>query len=373
MSVNRRATSRGTRYDVRLRTPDGHPYKKTFRTRREADTFEANELADRSRGTWLDPRYAKLTFGKVAVEWLTSNPAKRPSTRALEDSIIRVHLLPTLETRRLGSIRPREVQDLVTTWTEHAKPRTVRRQYGVLRTVFRYAVEQDYIARSPCRNVKLPEPTALHRRVPTGDELGRLADELGPSYGAMAYIGAVLGLRWGEVAGLRVGRVDFLRSRLTVAEQITRGEHGVHAFGPPKSQAGQRTLAMPEALTAILAEHLARRGISGADVDALVFVAHHDGGPLRYDPWRRRVWSPACARSGLAGVTFHDLRRTNATALVADGVDLKTAQTRLGHTDARLTLGLYAQATNDGDRAAAETLGRRFFATPQDTRAMDAP
>jgi integrase len=277
-----------------------------------------------------------------------------------------------LATRHLGSIRPREVQALVSAWGEHAKPRTVRRQYGVLRAVFRYAVEQDYIARSPCRNAKLPEIETLRRRVPSADELA-LAGELGQSYAAMPYLGAVLGLRWGEVAGLRVGRVDFLRSTLTVAEQITRGERGVHSFGPPKSQAGQRTLAMPEALTAMLGEHLARRELTGADADALMFVAHLDNGRLRYDPWRRRVWLPACARSDLAGFTFHDLRRTNATALVADGVDLKTAQTRLGHTDARLTLGLYAQATTDGDRAAAETLGRRFFTTPQNTRAMDAP
>jgi integrase len=248
----------------------------------------------------------------------------------------------------------------------------VRRQYGTLRTVFRYAVEQD-IAHSPCRNVNLPEAETLRRRVPDGDELARLAYELGPSYAPMAHIGAVLGLRWGEVAGLRVCRVDFLRSTLTVAEQITRGERGVHSFGPPKSQAGRRTVAMPEALTALLAEHLASRGLSGADAEALVFVAHYDDGPLRYDPWRRCVWKPACISTGLAELTFHDLRRTNATALVADGVDLKTAQTRLGHTDARLTLGLYAQATTEGDRAAADTLGRRFFGDPQVTRAMDAP
>jgi integrase len=314
-----------------------------------------------------------MTFGEVATEWFASNPAKRPSTRALEDSILRSHLLPALATRQLGSIRPRDIQAFVAARTAHAKPRTVRRQYGVLRTVFRYAVDQDYIARSPCRNIKLPEPATLRRRVPTGAELASLADELGPSYGAMAYVGAVLGLRWGEVAGLRVGRVDFLRSTVTVTEQITRGERGVHAFGPPKSRAGKRTLAMPEGLTAMLAEHLARRGLSGADADELVFVAHHDDGPLRYDPWRRRVWQQACDRSGLAGLTFHDLRRTNATALVADGVDLKTAQTRLGHSDARLTLGLYAQATTDGDRAAADTLGRRFFPAPQTTRAIDAP
>jgi integrase len=373
MSVHKRAAKRGARYDVRLRTPDGRSYKRTFRTRREADAFEARELADRGRGTWLDPRRAQVTFGQVATDWLTSNPSKRPSTRALEDCIMRTHLLPVLGSCRLCAILPREVQALVVSWGERAKPRTVRRQYGVLRAVLGYAVEQDYIARSPCRNIKLPEPAALGRRVPTGDELARLADELGPLYGVMAYLGAALGLRWGEVAGLRVGRVDFLRSTLSVAEQITRGERGVHVVGPPKSQAGQRTLAMPEALTAMLAEHLARRGLSGADADALVLVAHYDNGPLRYDPWRRRVWMPACARAGLGGLTFHDLRRTNATALVADGVDLKTAQTRLGHSDSRLTLGLYAQATTEGDRAAAETLGRRFFSDSQTRRAMDAP
>src|SRR5260221_14009254 len=169
MSVHRRATSRGSRYDVRLRDPEGRSYKKTFRTRREAETYEANELADRSRGTWLDPRHAQLTFGAVAAEWFASNPAKRPSTRALEDSILRVRLLPALATRQLGSIRPREVQALVSGWVQRAKPRTVRRQDGVLRTVFRYAVEQDYIARSPCRNVKLPEPATLHRRLPPAD------------------------------------------------------------------------------------------------------------------------------------------------------------------------------------------------------------
>src|SRR5258706_15721392 len=128
MSVHRRATSRGSRYDVRLRDPEGRSYKKTFRTRREADTFEANEHADRSRGTWLDPRNAQRSFGAVSAEWFASNPAKRPSTRALEESILRAHLLPALSTRQLGSIRPRDVQALVSAWGERAKPRTVRRQ-----------------------------------------------------------------------------------------------------------------------------------------------------------------------------------------------------------------------------------------------------
>jgi integrase len=63
----------------------------------------------------------------------------------------------------------------------------------------------------------------------------------------------------------------------------------------------------------------------------------------------------------LEGLNFHDLRRTNATAMVAEGVDVKTAQARLGHSDPRLTLAIYAQATTEGDRRAAERLGAKLM------------
>ena len=116
-------------------------------------------------------------------------------------------------------------------------------------------------------------------------------------------------------------------------------------------------------LAETLAAHLRRRGLSAEDVDALVFVAPH-GGPVRYDKWRRRVWIPACCAAGIEGLAFHDLRRVNATVLVAGGTDIKTAQARLGHSDPRLTLAIYAQATSHGDRTAADLLGDRLMPPP---------
>jgi integrase len=85
------------------------------------------------------------------------------------------------------------------------------------------------------------------------------------------------------------------------------------------------------------------------------------GAPLDYTNWRRRIWKPATERAGLEGLTFHDLRRANATGLVAEGVDVRTAQARLGHSDPRLTLAIYAQATGDADRSAATRIGARFI------------
>jgi hypothetical protein len=62
--------------------------------------------------------------------------------------------------------------------------------------------------------------------------------------------------------------------------------------------------------------------------------------------------------------------RDNATGLVLAGVDLKTAQTRLGHSDPRMTIGLYAQATTDADKAAAEALGADFSDSSRDVRGI---
>jgi len=97
----------------------------------------------------------------------------------------------------------------------------------------------------------------------------------------------------------------------------------------------------------------------GALPDEYVFVAP-GGGPLRYANFRSRVFGPACKRLGFTHTTFHDLRRFNATVMVGVGVDLKTAQVRLGHADPRLTLALYAQATTAGDLTAVGALDKAF-------------
>jgi integrase len=176
----------------------------------------------------------------------------------------------------------------------------------------------------------------------------------------MVYLGAVLGLRWGECAGLRVRGIDFDQSTITIAEQVTRGAGGRSVIGPPKSQAARRTLAAPPALMELLERQLDMRGLTTRDTDAFLF-ATPDGEHLDYSNWLHRIWYPARRQAGVEWAQFHDLRRANATGLILEGIDLKTAQTRLGHTDPRLTLGIYAQASTEADRRAAERLGQRFL------------
>ena len=86
-----------------------------------------------------------------------------------------------------------------------------------------------------------------------------------------------------------------------------------------------------------------------------------DGGPLDYSDWYHWDWKPACEAAGVPGLKFHNLRDANITGMVAEGVDMKTAQTWAGHTDVRVLLGIYAQATTEADRQAAVRLADRFM------------
>ena len=150
---------------------------------------------------------------------------------------------------------------------------------------------------------------------------------------------------------------------MTVERQLTRGEGGVVVTEKPKTRAGRRTISVPDWLMDMLSAHLAARCLTGANADAWVFVGP-DGLGLDYANWRTRVCRPAVERCGLGGLRFHDLRHAAGTAMVTGGVDMKTAQARLGHASPVTTLRIYAQATPQADREAAKTVGEVFRPAP---------
>lgn len=334
------------------------------------------------------PALARTSLAEVAAAWLGSNPGKRDGSWQRDEIVVRRHILPALGSRAVGSLTPADVQAAVNRWAVKGSPGTVRRQYGVLRAIVNYAVANDMLGRSPCRRIKLPEVTPVKRHIVNADELARLAEAMGGvgAYGPMVYLGTVEGLRWGEVAGLRTGQLDLVARTVAITRTVVRRRSGAVGFGEPKSAAGRRTLAVPLGLVEMLREHIAARGLSSEAGDELLFTSP-EGGVLRYSNWLRRVWYPATVAVGLGqvvtdeatgrkryvGLGFHDLRRANATGMVAEGVDIKTAQAVLGHSNPQLTLGLYAQAVVSLGQAAAESMAARFLTGPaRDGRAMES-
>jgi integrase len=337
-----------------------HVAAMTFTTKGDARAFLSAVETDIRRGAWIDPWAGRMRVRELAKEWTASDPTKRESTTAREELTLRLHVLPILGDLRIERVGPQDVQRLVNAWSIGHAPRTVKRNYEVIRAMFGYAVRNDWLVRTPCRNIKLPAVDGTRRYDLTPEDVTRIASHVDLEYLPMIWIGAALGLRWSEVAGLRVGRLDLKTGRLSVAEAIVRGVGGRNVFGPPKSKAGNRTMFMPQEIVDMLVDHLERAGLAVSDAYALVFTDEM-GGALRYSNWRRRIWLPATEAAGCAGAGFHDLRRLNATTLVVGGIDVKTAQTRLGHADPRMTLAIYASAPESVDRTAADVIGERFF------------
>jgi integrase len=218
--------------------------------------------------------------------------------------------------------------------------------------------------------VRLPPPEPAQARIVDPDQLSRLVAELPEDYRVMPYLGAMLGMQIGEVLGLRVGRLDLLARAptLTVAESLGEAD-GVLFTRAPKNDR-TRVLPLPPILVELLAGHLARRGLNASDRDELVFVAQR-GGPIRRPGFRSRIWAPACRRAGLDRLGFHDLRRSAATVMLAQGTSVRDAAEILGH-DPRMTLVVYAPATEAGKRQAADGLAAWFRAAAAQDRGVGA-
>lgn len=360
MAISTRKTKSGTKYQVRYRDPLGRQVSRQFDTKKEALNFEANERTTMRDGSWIDTRATDVLFKDWAYEWLESNPGKRENSYARDEIIVRIHLVPAFGNRPLPQISPLDIQKVVSQWSTKSAPHTVHRQYRSLAAIMHAAVNCDLLIKTPCRGIKLPRIPRRKTTTLDGSTLAKLVDALS-EYGPMASIGAILGLRWGEVAGLRVSDLDLLNRRIHVVQQLTRTKNGEPVVSVPKTESSVRTISIPPSLAAELASHLQKRELTAANSDALIF-SDPNGQPLRYSNWRRRTWVPARDVAGVSTLGFHDLRRANATAMVAAGVDIKTAQARLGHADARMTLNIYAQATSKADIDAAGLLAQHFSA-----------
>ncbi len=360
MGSIRRQPRNPKRWEARYRDPYGGQRTKTFNSRASAKAWLALTESRITSGTYKDPRSPTTRFDAVSEAWLKDSTAKRESSIARDESALKNHILPAFGKKAIGSITRSDVQRLVNHWSEAGTPWTVRRQFTTLQSIFTYAINSDIISKSPCRAIQLPSASPKEAKILEAVEIEKLAMEMG-DLAPMVYL-AAMGMRWGEIAGLKVGSIDFKENRITIDGQLTRGIGGKMVEAPPKTAAGIRSFVVPDWMTEMLCDYLEKRtDRRGAELasDAYFFVGSN-GGPLEYSNWRSRIWIPALSRAGISGLSFHDLRHTAATALVEEGVDIRTAQARLGHSSPVTTLKIYAQVTEKADHAAAEQVGKRF-------------
>jgi len=368
MGSIRRAPRTG-RWEARYRDPAGRQRTATFDRKGDATVFLAAMETDMQKGAWRDPQLGRILFADWADQYLAGAVHKRATTLHQDRQRLRSHILPAFGNMPIARITPLDVRRFVERLDTHLAPSTVRTVYGTLRAILSAAVAADLLAVTPCRGVKLPPKRPTEKRVLTVEELHRLGDAMQAEYRPMVYLAAVGSLRWEEIAGLRVGRLNFMSRTPTVAILETFTEIG--GFEDVKTPAARRTIQLPPFLVAMLAEHLARRGTPGPG--ELVFVAPR-GGTLQMTNFHRRNWLPAVAKAGLPGFTFHGLRHSTVGLMVEMGHHPLVIQRRLGHASSSTTMDVYGHvlaALDDSVTADFQALLGKPKASPGSTGTVD--
>lgn len=335
----------------------GRRHSRSFLTKREARTFLAAAATDLARGQWLDPRGGQMTFGDWTDKWRRGR-VLRPSTAATEDGRLRNHLLPVFGQVALKDITPLTVRAFLAQLGERRSAKTVRNVHALLSTILRDAVLEGLLLSNPCTGMRLPKEQRYEARFLSPAEIEALVEAAPADYRTLILVAAGTGLRWGELAGLPVQRVDLLRRRLEVVQTLS-DVNGALSLGPPKTAASHRVVSLPPTLVEALGRQLTgHRG-------ELVFSGP-DGGPLRRSNFHARVWRPTVGSAGLAPAPrFHDLRHSHVALLIAAGVPLKAIQDRLGHSSIVMTMDRYGHLLSDVDEAlihGLETQLRRTIA-----------
>jgi integrase len=349
-------TSRG-RYQVIYRDPAGRQRAKHFDRLIDARDFKADIRIKVQRGEYTDPRDAKTPFEDWAEKYLEEKLRLCPRTKEKYESSLRTHLFPVFGEVAIGRITRDDVQAWVIELHERGfEPETIRGHYDLMAAIMRRAEEDGLITKSPCRSIELPAVIAREKRYLTEDEVERLVEAVDLRYKALAYTAAYLGLRWQEIAGLRRQVLDIRPGRLASVRVVTTIEraNGLYrAVEYGKSKAARRTLKMPEFLRDVLLWHLKM-----FKSDEWVFPGP-EGGFLRYDNFRPRVWNPAVERAGLAPLTLHELRHTAAALMINDGADPLQVKRRMGHEDIRTTFDTYGHLFPDREEDLVAALDAR--------------
>jgi integrase len=349
------------KYKARYRDDGGKERARHFKLEREAQAWLDTVTASQVRGDYVDPKRSRITVGAWSSEWMEGRVHLKPKTVAGYESLLRTQVLPRWKKVPLARVTNADVVKWVATMRRNGlSPSRTRQAHGLLSMMLGAAVRDRRLPSNPASEVDLPRHNDKERQYLTHDQLDELASAAGDYESAVLVLG-YCGLRFGELAALRVRNLDFMRRRIRVSEGLTE-VHGEHIFGTPKTHQA-RSVPVPPFLCDRLMEHVAGR----AQGD-FVFPAA-DGDALWNSNFGRNVWDPSCLAVGLGkiglsktkrrqyeGMTPHALRHTAASLAIAAGANIKVVQTMLGHKTATMTWDLYGHLFEDDLDAVGERL-----------------
>ena len=339
-------TKRGNSYRLRF-TYKGKTYSKTIKLNkgqkieRELDKF-VEEIKD---GNNISSNINFITF---AQKWLDdyAKPNLRERTVQGYKDYLNLRLIPYFGNMNLSDIQLYDIQKFVNSLSSTLSSETIRKYKNCLSCIFNYAVRWNFLKFNPCNGVIIPKglDTSVKPVFLTKDEVKQLLLYLNKEdlkHQIIVRLALQCGLRRSEILGLTWNAIDFKNNTISIYQATTTIRGVGTVISNTKNQSSIRTIYVKDEIIELLKKlpketELIFNGISNNAVSK----------------WFKRF----IEKNNLKHMRFHDLRHTHATLLIANGIDMKTVSSRLGHSNISTTMNIYTHVLSENDKKASEVI-----------------
>lgn len=325
--------------------PDGAKKRKAFRGRTDTEVYNKIKAYSQQAKEYPDA----VLFSVEADAWwaeieptLEHNTVKsyRPAYVRAKDKFGKIPA---------EKITARDIDEYVKDFSATRARKTVVTQLQVIRQILRKAEVDGVIHYNPAASVKPPRNLRQTRRqAPSKEEIEKIKASVNKTFGLFPFLIYCTGCRRGEALALTGSDIDRKKGLIHIRKSVYYEGNHPH-IKQPKTESGVRSVPLLEMLNAVLPKRLGKGYLFSED----------DGTTLLTNDHFTNLFNRYREESGVT-VTPHQIRHGYATALFESSVDVKTAQTLLGHAQISTTMDIYTHVCQDVISAAAEKMNQKF-------------
>lgn len=339
-------TQRGDSYRLRY-TYKGKSYSKTIkltrgqRIERELDKFVEEVQEDQNISS-------NINFTKFAQKWLDdyAKPNLRERTVQGYKDYLNLRLVPYFGNMKLCDIQLYDIQKFLNSLASTLSSETIRKYKNCLSCIFNYAVKWEFLKYNPCSGLVIPKglDTSVKPVFLTQEEVKSLLKCLEKEdlkHQIMVRLALQCGLRRSEILGLSWNAIDFKENTISIYQAATKIKGIGTKIAETKNASSNRIIYVKKEILDLI-QHLSK-------TDDLIFDKISNDSISK---WFNRFLK----RNNLKHMRFHDLRHTHATLLIANGIDMKTVSSRLGHSNITTTMNIYTHVLSENDKKASNVI-----------------
>lgn len=317
------------------------------KTQKEAHDKLQQAIYEQKQGTLVTG--PQQTIAQYFEYWLVNvhEPLIRPITFVMHKGIVKNHILPTLGHLKLRNLKPEHIEALYASKLRDGyKASSIQNIKCILNNALGHAVRRGFIARNVCDVVSSPRAKKHEAIILTKEQAYTLMEVAkGHRFEVLILVAVTTGMRKGELTALKWQDIDFASKCLYVRHTAYRlPQHG-YVENEPKTDSGKRIIRLPQLVLTALKQHkitqdeMKRKAGTGWKDFHLVFS--NTVGNYVSAQYLGKSFARLLKKAGLPPMRFHDLRHSAATILLSQGVNPKVVQEILGHSDIKMTLGIY--------------------------------